>query len=443
MSDEILVFYENEAKPIKDITGLDLEELLSIRITRKEYLKKNSDQGEYVFIRIGNVVRAQGYIGFTFINGREVVVLPKIAEENNSNNNKDLYDGLNLMLTMIYYALGMGITKYAESIIDSIKGGLRKELGFYDLLAFLYARTLLKELYRGAYHSYKYTISEEKRIKGRIILSKQLLKPPHKQLNITIRYARYGIDNLLNNIFFYASIQALKYAKHRINKKLLREILLLLDEAYVKTLDPTSLDQIVFTRNNTRFKPAFTLARIILDAQRTLTSGEKIYGLFLDSSMIFERIVYNTLRGLKGYIVEYQRELSKEAKSLVHNYQLKMIPDIIIRENSEIKLLIDVKYKKLIDKNGFPKIANEDLYQVYTYMRALQLYNKKNNCTTGNKGEKIVLIYPKYKEFNKDLKKTTIEFKDGNKIIILPYTIESPERIIDKTLQQEILKLIE
>ncbi len=446
---KVLVFYENDSKPIEYVANVlgDPNKLLKVKVTRKEYLgREKVNTGEkYVFLRVGDSIRAQVYIGFTFIDGKEVIVLPKIARSANTSYNKDLYDAISLMLTMISYALSKEIAQYSEAVSEFKKKYSSEEIGFYDLLVFVYARILLKELYRGAYNSYKYIVSEEKRVKGKIILSKQLLKPPHKQLNLSIKYARYGVNNLLNNIFFYASVYALKCTKHYVNRRLLREILYLLNEAYVETIGLTDLGRIVFTRNNSRFKPAFTLARIILEGLRSLTPKEKIHGFFIDSSLIFEKIILNTLHNLKKYTIRYQEELREEAKSLVPNYSLKMIPDITIVENKEAKLLIDAKYKQLSiggTGNNDIKIANEDIYQAYTYMRALQLHNKGKDNKEKPEGKKIVLVYPKYKEFNKNLKQKTIEFKDGNKIILLPYTIKSPEIIIDKEFPEKIQEIL-
>ncbi len=437
---EPIVFFEYDENVSGRLTDKIKRKLRSFKYPKIEgmWRARRNEEGEekerYIFEFYEDRVKANGYIGFAIVDGAEVMVLPKVAK-----NVSDYGEAIKLTLAMIGYTCGLNI----RNIVDREKITIQKMLRsptLYEVLVFFYAKALLDQLYLGRNRDYRYVYSEEKYLKGKLVLTRQILKPPYKWLTFNIYHARYSIDNLLNRIFFYTANVALKKTFFPLNKRLLKEIISLLDEAYCRTIDYKDLERVVFTRTNERFRTPYSLARIILRGLNIYRAEKEAYGFFIDTSWVFEYLVYKALMySLKGYAILYQEKLAYGSRNKFvkeGNSVISMIPDMIIKEGDEIRLVIDVKYKELKNK----KPSSNDIYQAYSYLRAIQACQDSPS--------KLVLVYPKYGKYNEFLTKKPmanksyrIKFFDDNEIILLPYNLEHLKEF--KLIDEDFIKNIE
>ena len=156
--------------------------------------RDEKDEGveKYVFEFYEDKVKANGYIGFAIVDGVEVMVLPKVAKSGD-----DYEDAIRLTLAMIGYTCGLNVRNTVEKEKINIQKILKSH-SLYEVLVFFYAKTLLDQLYLGPYRNYNYVYSEEKYLRGKLVLTRHILKPPYRRLSFSIYHARYGVDNLLN-----------------------------------------------------------------------------------------------------------------------------------------------------------------------------------------------------------------------------------------------------
>ena len=95
--------------------------------------------------------------------------------------------------------------------------------------------------------------------------------------------------------------------------------------------------------------------------------------------MLFEALMSSIVKDVaesKGLDVETQKKSKIELKKRNGNKPVRYIPDILIKDENEKKLIImDLKNKNLTDNESKSSILNQDLYQMISYW----LFHKINN----------------------------------------------------------------
>ncbi len=282
-----------------------------------------------------------------------------------------------------------------------------KQKSIHEIFIYLFAKTLLNEIKRGYHREYVEIRGEERFLRGRLLLSRQIRKLPHQMHTFSILFHEFTEDNLLNQVFYQATIISLENTGWIVNKKLLSELMLIFADVTPTKITKEQLSKIRFTRLNERFKVAFNLAKIILFGFNGLE--DEIIGFFVDMNELFEKYVYRAVeKSFPEFKVEYQKSLDgliyRDGKPM-----LNPTPDIVVFDGDKIRLIIDAKYKEVINDRGLVPQSG-DIYQAYAY-------SSLGNCD-------VVLVYPKYGEFNKSLDKIDFTFFNGKKLIVLPFDLD-------------------
>lgn len=105
----------------------------------------------------------------------------------------------------------------------------------------------------------------------------------------------------------------------------------------------------------------------------------------------------------KGYNVVLQ---SNKIYLFKNEQKYKIKPDIIIysKERND-KVILDTKWKTLLDDSGKPDVSNSDIYQMY-------VYQKKTSA------RKVVLLFPMVEKLKE------IHYTNADGIDISPYQID-------------------
>jgi 5-methylcytosine-specific restriction enzyme subunit McrC len=125
------------------------------------------------------------------------------------------------------------------------------------------------------------------------------------------------------------------------------------------------------TRLNTHVHRLLRLADLALGGASVehRAGGVVAHGFALNMAWVFERLVARVLTeecGRKGS----GRLLNKQSYQLDVGERLKIEPDLVIVDGSDVLLVADTKYKLLDDTGTFP---NADVYQLVTYCLRLGL----------------------------------------------------------------------
>ncbi|ENN96676.1 5-methylcytosine restriction system component-like protein [Methanocaldococcus villosus KIN24-T80] len=400
----LITFYEYQEKDVEELKNeLNLNEKEIFNL----FKKINGGSEDKIFTLYYNKIKANNYVGFASIKDVSIQILPKIFK----NSEEKEY----LFLNMLNFAFDLKLEEKEVKAINSLSKA------FYEIFIYLFAKSLLEEIKRGIYKDYIKIRGEEKFLKGKLLIEKEIRKLPHQRDRFFVEYFLFDENNLLNQIFYYTVITSLRKTKIRINKKYLSELMLIFDGIELKKINVEDFKKVKFTRLNNRFKKSFNLAKILLTSLGELR-GEDAVGFFIDMNELFERFICNILK--RKFSIGYQEEfnLLKETKYLD---KIKQKPDFIVYKNGEVKFVLDAKYKE-IEKNPSPDI----LRQIYTYAKKYKVPS--------------ALIFPKFKNYNNF--KTIVDhckFFDGTEIYLLVYNLETlKNNEIDKEFLNAINKLL-
>ena len=372
-----------------------INELLMF-IDQYEYAKKPFN------IQLGRdsryIIITSGFVGFATMNHYTVSVLPKIFSKKSWKTRNMIADATRALFRMI--DIVYDFTRHIHLTLSEFEEAAYR--GLHEIILYIYSQILLEELNRGIYREYYAFVNDEKFLRGKLNLTRQILKLPTKLHTFNIRYHRLSSNNLLNRVLYYAAYLGSKFTNWRNNRNRLNYILSLLDEAAVYSIHDIILDNVVFNRLNLRFERAYNLAKIIIRGFSKLYD-RKAAGFFINMSNLFEEFIFSIIHKVLSdkYIVLYQYNAGKLLEIFWgKEYGLRSIklrPDIAIidRQTRKPIAFIDVKYKeiKIIEE---PEIDTRDLHQMFSYSKALEKHTRK--------GSLIIMVYPYIKElFNEKI----------------------------------------
>lgn len=191
------------------------------------------------------------------------------------------------------------------------------------------------------------------------------------------------------------------------NQRLLRELAFVYAEVTEVDVRTISWNRLILDRTNHRWQDLLTLARLFLLDRNQQTSAGAIDGhaLLFEMNDLFEQYVARLVsRALAGseFVVSVQggrRDCLYEGEK----GRFRTRPDIIIRHNDNITLVIDAKWKRMTPRIDDPKqgVSQADIYQLMAYS---QIYNCK----------KVMLLYPHHSDLPENPVRQRYSIADQN-----------------------------
>ncbi len=306
-------------------------------------------------------LKARQYCGIINHNGEDFYILPKIA------NNDDSDTNLNIFIYMLIYSNDINIQNE-----DLASAQNHKSNNILEVFIQIFAKNLFLQLQKGICKEYVTEQDNLTVLRGKYLINENL-KYNFTKSKIYCEFDEFSMDNELNQFFLYAINTLMNYTK---NKKLLKMCKLVLDEVSFKKFDIDNL-HIHFNRLNNRFKDSFEFALLLLKKSiPVFEKDKKSFAFLFDMNELFEDFIGNIYKSIdSSTILQNERNFGN----------LKLIPDVVCDD-----LIIDIKYKLVEDKK---KLSRDDKYQMFVY-----------GTNFGIKD--TMLLYPEHrnKKVNEDLK---------------------------------------
>ena len=319
-------------------------------------------------------IKAKQYVGVIKIKNITIQILPKIYK----NENNKQKEALTNLLYMLSYTNNL---KLKENIAN-----LAKDNDLFETYIYIFAKNLLKEIERGIYKDYNKKEYELNYLKGKLNINKQIKHNLTKKHKLYCIYNEFSENNLINQILKY-TIELLKNAtKNSKNKKLLNDLSFIFEDVEYKPITNKDFDKITFNRMNERFKPYIKMAELFIkNSSINLTTKDlEMFSLIFNMDLLFEEFIGNILRKYKAEIFEndvnvylqHKNYLMREITDKNNKGFFALKPDIVVKENDKTILIIDTKYKQLInDRSKNYNLHQSDIYQIFAYLKK---YNCKN-----------------------------------------------------------------
>lgn len=406
----------NDGHSLNSITNKEADELY------KFIVKNKLNEDNIIWGRHG--ITFINYVGFIKLSTFSIEILPKIDIDKN---NKE--QSRKTLLNMLQKS-GLIKVNYSElALIHNYNQNLS------EILAYLFAKTLQKELIKGVYADYIAKEDNLNVLKGKLILETHIRNIATNKGKVYCGYEEFCIDNNLNQILKNCSAKLISNIKNPVTIKLLNHCIAQLIDVSDREVNLYELDKFRFNRLNNRFEATFILARmLILGYSSTGSRGnDKSYCILFKMEEVFERYISSLLiRNSNDDIIYTQHNkyklMQKEGKD-TGVFQLK--PDIVIEINGKQKIIIDTKWKKILSSSNRHGVKRDDLYQMYAY------------ATRYPDAESVILLYPHNEFINKEpgevLESWYIEDMENKRIRVYSVglsdekaTIVTLSRIIDE-----------
>mgnify|MGYP002626665446 CR=1 FL=1 len=325
---------------------------------------------------IGDIISVGNYVGVIQLDGGyQIEVLPKISiakEDQNGEITKEIF------LHMLRYMKDLSGKFFLDAELNISK------MNLYELFIHMYLQELKRLVRRGIKSTY---INREENLdcyKGKLYVKEHIRQNLIHLEKFYMTYDEYDVNRPENKILKATLEKLQKQTESPENQNVIRQLLLIFGDVRSSSNYQSDFSKVAIDRTTRHYEEALRWSKVFLmnksfstfsgetKARSLLFPMEKVYEVYVARKlqMVLEESSCRIIIQDKGY---YLFDFPKK-------FALK--PDIVITRHDGTKIVLDTKWKSLIDR---PKtnygISQSDMYQVYTYA-------KKYEAT------EVYLLYP-------------------------------------------------
>jgi 5-methylcytosine-specific restriction enzyme subunit McrC len=337
-------------------------------------------------------IKANNYVGIIYHNGNKIQILPKIFyEDSNIVSTERQLQIQNHILWYLSYSTKIQFPKYQYSQI-------KRKSDFLEVLIYMFSDYTKKILSNSIFRRYEIEEENLSFVKGKINIKESIYQNFSKGkwhlLNCT--FDDFTTNNKFYQIVKFVSRQLLLISNNNENKKILREILFILDE--VDDVPITILDcrSIVFPLYFQDHEIILNYCELFLSnsVMYNYKNQIKLFALLVPMESIYEEFISGFIKKeFSNWDLKVQKQEYLDTTKI---FTIK--PDLeVFNENGNY--LADAKYKLLSFNNDkMDSISQSDLYQMVSY-------------AIRKKIQKVKLLYPENLKTS-ELLKLKIEVED-------------------------------
>lgn len=351
-------------------------------------------------------LRARGVVGILATADCQLEILPKIEGAGEiSVTDVTLRQRLIHMLAAVY-----------DLPIDA---GTMTQLGWQrdtvlELLIRLFCSKLTDAVRQGMPRQYIAHQDDLPSLRGRLDVTRQFSTLAVSPQKLACRFDALSPDIALNQVMRAALTKLSRLAQAPDNQRTLRELGFVYADVGDVSANALRWDQIILDRSNRRWRDILSLARLFLSDRHQQTSGGMIDGhaLLFEMNVLFEQYVARVLSqalagsGLRVSAQGGHRDCLYDGDT----GRFRTRPDIIIRQDDRVAMIIDTKWKRMTPRIDDPKqgVSQADVYQLMAYS---QLYNCQN----------VMLLYPHHGDLAREsiFQRFTIAKRDGGETLFV------------------------
>ena len=289
---------------------------------------------------------------------------------------------------------------------------------------------------KGIRKDYQRIESEEKFLKGQLLVSQQLNQPIGKQHLFRIAYDVFSEDRAENRLIHAALVQVARWSKSDKNQKLARELRFAFNDIPKSSDHKTDFSLWRDSRDMISYRALLPWVKLILNHQSPFAiKGDHAGISFLfPMESLFEKYVAKILQ--KTAIQKYAEYVVKPQISSEYLSKdppaFKLKPDLAIYKNKTVIGILDTKWK-LIDQKATYQNGNDDPKSSISQSDIYQMFAYGHNYLERASG-KLMLIYPKCKMFENENK--PFNLGNGLKLYVFPFDLKNPITSAKKIIER-------
>lgn len=374
--------------------------------------------------------------------GQVIEVLPKIYKASGQQE-EDQKVCRQVFLNMLRHFTDARAKSFQNALL-----GTKKDFPILEVYISNYVNAVEQLVLGGLKKNYTLVEENQKFLKGKLDVAKQITKNAANKAAFAIRYNKY-IENIPQNRIVVSTLKKLLDISHsNTNKAHISALLTIL--ADIPSSTNVEADLRMATTNNRLFASYDMLmkwsSQFLLNRGFTTFSGNCVnQSLLFQAERLFEDFIAYLF---KKYAPTHNVDAQNTRYFLVDRHNGRQMfhlrPDILVESNPDAPMheciIIDTKWKALDstrpDKNYLLDI--KDMYQLYAYGHKYRLGESKERSIEVT--PKLILLYPYSEKFTKELPAFIYDdFDDGLglKLTAIPFNLAEP-----KTYQAQIESII-
>ena len=373
---------------VKEFQGIKKEDLGERNFTLlEEFIEENSgdDVEERLsdFLRISShkgvkVIKPRNYVGVINIDNKvQIEILPKIDIG-------DEHELRKLFLKMLSSLKEFKGKSFKNAQLNDSK------LPIYEVFIQMYLNEVQELLKKGLKSDYLTIEGNLTFFKGKFLINQHLKHNIIRKDRFYMAYDEFHINRPENRLIKTTLLKLNKISSNGKNQLLAKRLLAEFEMVNQSTNIDKDFSLVKKDRNAQAYQSLMIWSQVFLKNKSfsTFKGTENVNALLFPMEKIFEAYV---AKQLKIKFPEWNVETQKDDKYLFDNpktFGLK--PDIYMSKGGSA-IVLDTKWKKLIENSKKYGISESDMHQMYAYAYKYDVEN-------------VILIYPKHKEisFNKD-----------------------------------------
>ena len=355
----------------------DLEEFIHAFAADDEH----SDALEFLKIsyrrHVGNIISVNNYVGLIQMqNEYQIQVLPKIdlgnAKEKGNEETKRVF--LKMLRSM----------KDFPSKVFNDANLKMDRMTLYEVFINMYLQEVRSLVKHGIKSAYVEREDNLRFYKGKLVVNEQIKQNAAHGERFYVRYDEYLVDRAENRLVKATLLKLQGISTSAENQKEIRQLLTAFEMVHTSVNYQKDFAKVVIDRNTKDYDMLMRWSKVFLlnKSFTTFSGGHNSRALLFPMEKVFESYV---AKQLKKALFDLNWEVSAQDKGYYlfdSPRQLALRPDIVITRNNGSKIILDTKWKSLVDSpRANYGISQSDMYQMYAY-------SKKYNTS------EIWLLYP-------------------------------------------------
>lgn len=311
---------------------------------------------EYQYDRDGNATfRARQFVGVVALpDGPTIQVRPKAAGNN--------------LLYLLRYAQDVSPATIEQQT------GLGQGDSFVDALAALFNRELQEILRRGLHSEYQTTSSEEKQLRGRLDIQRQLQRQGPVPTKFECTYDVLTTDTTANQAILYGTVILSRLvADDDLRQELEWHIAQLREAISLRPVQPAELGSIEVTRLNEYYADILRLVEPVLrnlHVDNLDVGQQQSFSLLVNMNIVYEQAIERAVKAAAAKHSGWEATGQARTTNLIHGTPtVRMYPDFVITEIPDVTSTAEPDTFVVGDakwKTG--SVSNDDIYQLTSYV---------------------------------------------------------------------------
>lgn len=344
-------------------------------------------------------IKVQNYVGVIELpDGFRIEVLPKIdlaQDDEKCDKTRCIF------LKMLQY---MDENQFKVSDFANLN---TSKMPLFEIFIQMFLNDVQKLTRVGLKSGYVHIEENSKTFKGKLLVSQNIRENLVHQERFFVEYDEFQLNRPENRLVKSTLLYLNKKSNSDSNLAEIRRQLMFFEQVDASVNYEADFSKVVKTRNTTEYENLMAWARVFLQNKSfsTFSGSTSVRSILFPMEKVFEAYVAKKLRkaiACEGCWKDWSLYTQCKERCLFEEpEQFQLKPDIIMKKNDGSIIILDTKWKRLVNNESNYGISQQDMYQMYAY-------GHKYKC------QNIWLIYPENKDVKWEIIPKYKEFKDRN-----------------------------